>query len=119
MPRRIEYEPEQVALIREGYAAGRAVREIARQTGLARGTIVSFARRNGLVHASRPGADANGHLPSAARAPLKVPKGKTLRTCLSCGQPFASSGPGNRICKEKTCQARQRKGHESDFDFVW
>ena len=44
-----------------------------------------------------------GYIDRSARLKAKKGEGK-MRTCLACGKPFPSSGPGNRRCPK--CQAK-------------
>lgn len=55
--------------------------------------------------------DETRHAYLAVRRALGAPAEafEATRTCMSCQQPFVSSGPENRLCNRETCKNRRRK----------
>jgi len=49
------------------------------------------------VPKKRPGF---GPQPARGRLVKGGSPGATIRPCLTCGKPFPSEGPGNRMCKD-------------------
>lgn len=86
------WTPREIETLKAGYALKQTPNYIAMDLRRSTAAVRSKARELGLLHGPA----------------------KTQRNCLSCGQPFASEGAGNRLC------GRCRAGaEESPLDAAW
>ena len=88
--------PSDAQIILEYYGAARPRREtLARKYNVSPWTI-----RTWVSNARRRRIDAGTRSPPMPRGPSRkeaLPEDTTLRKCLLCGEPHASTGPGDRF----------------------
>ena len=83
--------------------------------GRGRGECLDPARRGGAGASRRPGGTCR-QLPTQPRSEgvrrvdgqerdVALHTSKARRPCLRCREPFASTGPGNRLCRRCQIQA--------------